>query len=52
MILNNFWLSHAEILYEGDNSQKMKHFNQLVGAFIYPYLTEKGQVAYKKAIVE
>ena len=52
MILNNFWLSHAEILHEGNDAQKIKHFNQLVGAFIYPYLTKKGQVAYKKAIRE
>jgi len=50
MILNNFWLSHAEILHEGDDSAKIKHFNQLVGAFIYPYLTLKGQKEYKKAI--
>ena len=50
MILNNFWLSHAEILHEGNNSEKIKHFNQLVGAFIYPYLTTQGQKAYKAAM--
>lgn len=48
MILNNFWLSHAEILYLGKESEKMEYFNQLVSAFIYPYLTAKGKIAYNK----
>lgn len=47
MILNNFWLSHAEILYQGNEAEKINHFNQLVNAFIYPYLTTKGQAEYK-----
>lgn len=46
MILNNFWLSHAEILFQGKAEKKVTHFNQLVSAFIFPYLTEKGQVQY------
>jgi len=46
MILNNFWLSHAEILFQGKTSAKIDHFNQLVGAFIFPYLTKKGQKEY------
>ena len=46
MVLNNFWLSHAEILYQGDESAKIEHFNQLIGAFLFPYLTEKGQREY------
>lgn len=52
MIINNFWLSHAEILHPGNDVQKIKYFNQLVGAFIYPYLTTKGQLEYKKAIAD
>lgn len=51
MILNNFWLSHAEILYQGNQAEKIKHFNKLVGAFIFPYLTEKGQSEYKQLII-
>ena len=50
MILNNFWLSHAEILYPKNESEKIDHFNQLVAAFIFPYLTEKGQLEYRNAI--
>ncbi len=50
MILNNFWLSHAEILYQGKETGKINHFNRLVGAFIYPYLTTKGQLEFKKVI--
>ncbi|MEM1122061.1 MAG: TetR/AcrR family transcriptional regulator, partial [Bacteroidota bacterium] len=38
MILNNFWLSHAEILFQGEESEKIAHFNQLVGSFIFPFL--------------
>jgi len=51
MILNNFWLSHAEILYQGTESEKIKHYNQLVGAFLFPYLTEKGQKDYQSLII-
>ena len=51
MILNNFWLSHAEILYQGDDAEKTEYFNKLVGAFIFPYLTEKGQREYKQLII-
>jgi len=51
MILNNFWLSHAEILYQGSDAEKSKHFNKLVGAFLFPYLTEKGQEEYKQLIL-
>ena len=51
MILNNFWLSHAEILYQGPASTKIKHYNQLVGAFLFPYLTKKGQKEYQSLII-
>lgn len=51
MILNNFWLSHAEILYQGNEAEKTKYFNKLVGAFIFPYLTAEGQMEYKQLIV-
>ncbi len=51
MILNNFWLSHAEILYRGTASAKIKHYNQLVGAFLFPYLTKKGQEEYQSLII-
>jgi len=50
MILNNFWLSHAEILYQENESKKIDHFNQLVAAFIFPYLTTKGQLEYRNII--
>ena len=49
MILNNFWLSHAEILYQGDEAGKIKYFNELVSAFIYPYLTIKGSCIIRAA---
>lgn len=49
MILNNFWLSHAEILYQGNELEKINHFNQLVSAFLFPYLTKKGQVDFQNA---
>jgi len=51
MILNNFWLSHAEILYQGNEAEKTKHFNKLVAAFIFPYLTAKGQKEYTQLII-
>ena len=45
-------MSHPEILHTKSDAVKVEHFNQLVSAFIYPYLTPKGQITYKKAISE
>lgn len=50
MIINNFWLSHAEILYQKKEAEKIDHFNQLVAAFIFPYLTTNGQKEYRSTI--
>lgn len=48
MILNNFWLSHSEILYSSLSQKNLAHFNQLVLSFIYPYLTSKGKIEFDK----
>lgn len=47
-ILSNFWLSHAEILYQGDKEAILPYYNRLILSFYYPYLTSKGQMEYEK----
>ncbi len=46
-ILNNFWISHAEILYQGKEAAILEHYTDLVIAFFYPYLTVQGRADYQ-----
>ncbi|MEL6674992.1 MAG: TetR/AcrR family transcriptional regulator [Bacteroidota bacterium] len=41
-ILSDFWLSSAEILYDGPESQKIDHYVQLSLSAFLPYLTGQG----------
>lgn len=50
MILNNFWLSHAEVLYTDNEAKKSVYFNQVVSSYLFPYLTEMGQQLYLELI--
>lgn len=50
MILNNFWLSHSEVLYPNTDAKKSIYFNQVVSSYLFPYLTERGQQLYLELI--
>jgi AcrR family transcriptional regulator len=41
-ILGDFWISHAEILYEGKEKDKLNNFFRVTGSILLPLLTEKG----------
>lgn len=47
-ILNNFWISHAEILYQGKKETVLQHYTDLTIAYFYPYLTERGKADYQR----
>lgn len=49
-ILVDFWLSEAEILYEGEESQKLKYYVTLIFSVLVPLLTEKGMEEYKRLV--
>ncbi len=45
-IIGDFWVSEAEILFEGNDQEKLKHYTQIAFSTIIPYLTDKGLKAY------
>ena len=45
-IISDFWLSSAEILYEGKEEDKLKTYINIAFSLIIPYLTEKGLAHY------
>ncbi len=46
-IISDFWLSSAEILYEGTEDNKLKKYINLAFTLIVPYLTEQGLEEYQ-----
>ena len=46
-IVGDFWLSEAEILFEGSDEEKLNHYSMLGMHFFYPYLSEKGLGEFK-----
>jgi AcrR family transcriptional regulator len=51
-ILGDFWLSSAEILYQGPAEERLPHYVRLAFSSLGPYLTEKGKGAFREVIAE
>ncbi len=49
-IISDFWLSSAEILYEGSEENKLGKYINIAFTLIVPYLTEKGLVEYQEVL--
>jgi len=49
-ILSDFWMSSAEILNKPLDSTTFDKYFAILSQEIYPYLTEKGQVIYRKLL--
>ncbi|WPP53211.1 TetR/AcrR family transcriptional regulator [Catalinimonas niigatensis] len=45
-LLSDAWIGHAEVLYEGDEKQKLRHYLMLAFSLLVPYLTTKGMYEY------
>lgn len=41
-IIGDFWISHAEILYDGPEENKLDYFYQVTSSIFLPLLSEKG----------
>ncbi|TAE30389.1 MAG: TetR/AcrR family transcriptional regulator [Candidatus Kapaibacterium sp.] len=42
-LMGDFWMSEAEILYAGEESEKCRFYAHLASALLYPYLTARGR---------
>ena len=42
-LMGDFWMSEAEILYTGEESEKCRFYAHLASALLYPYLTARGR---------
>ncbi|WP_435353477.1 TetR/AcrR family transcriptional regulator [Emticicia sp. SJ17W-69] len=49
-IISDFWLSSAEILYEGTEENKLEKYINITFTLIVPYLTEKGLAEYQEIL--
>lgn len=49
-IISDFWLSSAEILYEGTEENKLGKYINIAFTLIVPYLTEKGLAEYQEIL--
>lgn len=49
-IISDFWLSSAEILYEGSEENKLEKYINIAFTLIVPYLTKKGLVEYQEVL--
>ena len=49
-IISDFWLSSAEILYEGKEENKLEKYINITFTLMVPYLTEKGLVEYQEIL--
>jgi AcrR family transcriptional regulator len=49
-LFGDFWLSEAEILYTGDEAEKLSFFTHLGWSLLVPYLTKKGLKQYEAYI--
>lgn len=47
-LIGDFWISSAEILYQGDPADELAHYQQLLTSLIVPYLTPKGREEWQK----
>lgn len=45
-ILSDFWISSAEILYQGDEKEKAVYYTNLVFNLLVPYFSRKGMYEY------
>ncbi len=50
-ILGDFWISEAEILYQGQEKDKIKYFTEMHLYHFYPHLTEAGKTAFEDHLV-
>ncbi|HYG38844.1 MAG TPA: TetR/AcrR family transcriptional regulator [Cytophagales bacterium] len=42
-LIGDFWISEAEILFEGSPEEKLRTYVEIATAFFTPYLTQKGR---------
>lgn len=45
-IIGDFWISHAEIIYDGTEKNKLDHYYQITSSILLPLLTDKGLSAF------
>ncbi|MFY7998354.1 MAG: TetR/AcrR family transcriptional regulator [Candidatus Kapaibacteriota bacterium] len=46
-IVGDFWISSAEILYQGKEKDKLAHYTRIFSVIIAPYLTPKGMKEFQ-----
>jgi AcrR family transcriptional regulator len=46
-IIGDFWVSEAEILFEGTDEEKLSYYTRIAFSLIIPYFTRKGLEAYQ-----
>lgn len=49
-IVGDFWISEAEILFEGPEAGKIPYYTRLAQAMLLPYLTERGLAEFEKLL--
>jgi len=49
-ILGDFWISEAEILYQGEEKDKVQYFAEMQLYHFYPHLTDAGKTTFKNTI--
>lgn len=49
-IIGDFWVSEAEILFEGTEEEKLQYYTHIAFSLIIPYFTQKGLEAYQKLL--
>jgi hypothetical protein len=49
MIIGDFWISHAEIMYTGQEKNKLDYYYQVTSGLLLPLLTEKGLAFFLKS---
>jgi AcrR family transcriptional regulator len=50
-IVGDFWVSEAEILFEGTEEEKLTYYTQIAFSLIIPYLTRKGLETYRQLLL-
>lgn len=48
--LSDFWLSEAELLYTGPETEKPKYYARITFSLLLPHLSDKGKKAYHEII--
>lgn len=49
-ILGDFWISEAEILYQGNEEEKLQYFAKTMLYNLYPHLTDAGKTVFKDTL--